>query len=118
MHAHPGPDAATGPAPDGASLTSATSPAGSASTTVTTPAVGSAPVLVTRSDNVAGLTVVLVPSTFNSVPRECVAEIDRSAAAIAGDAVTSSVVAMAAASRPDRPCMAPPPNGCRYLNPT
>jgi hypothetical protein len=108
-HVHPAPQAATGPAADGASLMSAVSPVGSASATVTSPAVGSAPVLDTRNVSVAGLTVVFVPSTFNSVPRVCVAESDRSAAAIAGDAVTSSVVAMAA-RRPGRPCIGTPPS--------
>jgi len=77
--------------------------------TATTPDVGSAPAFATFKVNVAGLTVVFVPSTFNSVPRECVAEIDRSAAAIAGDAVTNSVVAMAATRRPGRPGMDFPP---------
>ena len=109
VHVQPSPEAETGPAPDGASLTSGASPVGSASATVTVPEVGSAPLFFTRSVSVAGLTVVLVPSTFNSVPRLCVAEIDRSVAAIAGDAVTSSVVAIAAARRPGRPNMQIPP---------
>jgi hypothetical protein len=66
---HPFPDAATGPAPNPALLTSADRPAGSTSDTVTALWVGPSPEFVTVSRRVPEYTVVLSGCPLRNVSR-------------------------------------------------